>query len=123
MTIIITFTEDELTEDRISHIKCLHIIVECKGMIVPRVLVDNNSLNVCPLITIDQLGVDRSFLREKRMIVRAFNGFKSVATGEVDLVLETGPCQFEVPYIAVDIPVTFNMLLGCPWIHTSRAVL
>lgn len=40
-TNIITFTEDELIEDGTGHIKSLHITVECKGMIVARVLIDN----------------------------------------------------------------------------------
>lgn len=38
------------------------------------------------------------------MMVRAFEGFKIVAFGEVDLALEIGPCQFEVHFIEVDIP-------------------
>lgn len=67
---------------------------------------------MCPLITIDHLIVDRSFIRENLMMVRAFDGSKSVVVGEVDLVLAFGPCQFEVSYIVVDILVTFNMLLG-----------
>lgn len=47
-------------------------------------------------------------------MVRAFNGSKSIVVGEVNLVLEIGPCQFQVPFIVVYIRATFNMLLGPP---------
>lgn len=77
---------------------------------------------MCPLFTIDRLGVDCSSDRENGKMVRAFKGSKSIAVGEVALTLEIGPCQFAVPLVVVDIPVTFNMLLGCSWIHIVRAI-
>lgn len=55
-------------------------------------------------------------------MVRAFDGSKSIAVGELDLTLKIGPCQFVVPFVIVDIPTTFNMLLGRPWIHTTGAI-
>lgn len=92
-------------------------------MIVARALNDNGSaLNVCPLITIDRLGVDRSSIRENGMMVRAFDGSKSIVVGEVDFTLETGSCQFVVPFVVVDISTTFNMLLGRPWVHTVGVI-
>lgn len=76
-TNVITFTKDELIEDGKSYIKSLHIIVECRGMIMARLLINNGSaLNVCPLITLDHLDVDCSFIRESRMMVRTFYGLK-----------------------------------------------
>lgn len=62
---IITFTEDELIKDGTDHIKYLNLTLEFEGMNVTRVLIDNSStLNVCPLIIIDRLGVDRSCIRK-----------------------------------------------------------
>lgn len=50
-TNITTFIEDELIEYGMGHIKSLYIIVECKDMIVARVLVDNSlALNICSMI-------------------------------------------------------------------------
>lgn len=122
-TNIITSTKDELIEDGTGHTKSLHITLECKGMIVERVLIDNGSaLNVCQLITIDKLSIGCSSIREKGMMVRAFNDSKSVAMGEVDITLEIVPCQFVIPFVVIDISTTFNMLLACPWIHTTGAI-
>lgn len=53
------------------------------------------------------------------MMVREFNGSKSITLGEVDQTLEIEPCQFEVPFIVINILATFNMLLTRLWIHTA----
>lgn len=46
-TNMITFTKDELTPEGTG--KSLHIAVECPGMIISRVLIDNGSaLNYLP---------------------------------------------------------------------------
>lgn len=47
-----TFNEDELTLEGTGHVKSLHIAVECKVMIIFRVLIDNRSpLNVYPVMS------------------------------------------------------------------------
>lgn len=49
----ITFNEDELTPNGTGHTKSLHIVVECKGMIIFPVLIDIRfTLNVCPKLTL-----------------------------------------------------------------------
>lgn len=41
--------EDELIEDGMGHSKSLHITMECKGMIIARVLINNGSPFLCAL--------------------------------------------------------------------------
>lgn len=41
------FIEDELTPEGTEHFKSLHITVECRGMIISRVLIDNRSAIKC----------------------------------------------------------------------------
>lgn len=55
-------------------------------------------------------------------MVRVFDVFKRVTVGEVDLMLEIGPCQFDIPFIVVDISVTSNMLCCLPLIHDVGAI-
>lgn len=52
------------------------------------------------------------------MMVTAFDGSKSVAVGEVNLVLEIGVCHFDVSFIIVVIPGH----LTCYW-DASRSIL
>lgn len=57
----ITFKEDELTPERMGHVKSLHIADDCNKMIISRALIDNGSaLNVCPIMTLGPIGVDDS---------------------------------------------------------------
>lgn len=77
-------------------------------MIFARLLISNGStLNVCLLITLDHLGVGRSFIRESRMLVRTFyvkcNGRRSIT------FIRDWPFHFEVPLVVVDNPARFNV--------------
>lgn len=55
----ITFTKDKVAFDGTRYVKSLHIFIECKGMIITQVLIDNGfALNVCPYVTLEQLGVE-----------------------------------------------------------------
>lgn len=55
-------------------------------------------------------------------MVRAFDGTKPTTSGEIDLKVLVGLCEFEVPFVVVDIPVVYNLLPGRPWIHTLGAI-
>lgn len=46
-TNIITFDEDELTPEGIGHVKSLHIVIDCRGMIIFSVFIDNGSIFKC----------------------------------------------------------------------------
>lgn len=119
----IYFNDEELTEDGRGHNKPLHITVTSNGMIVGRVLIDNGSaLNICPLATLNRLGVDQSKMRSNGAIIRAFDESKRDTLGEVELVVTIGPADFNVTFQVLDIPTTYNMLLGRPWIHIAGAV-
>ncbi|XP_071939912.1 uncharacterized protein [Coffea arabica] len=103
----ITFSDDELPAEGIGHNKALYIAVRCNGKILPKVLIDNGSaLNICPW----------------RTIVRGFDGAQREPTGEVDLVIEMRPAQFQIACQVMHFPSVYNVLLGRPWIHKSGAV-
>ena len=36
--------------------------------------------------------------------------------------MEVGPQQFVIPFQVLDIPRSFNLLLGRPWIHSVGAI-
>ncbi|XP_070039456.1 uncharacterized protein [Nicotiana tomentosiformis] len=53
----ITFHEDELPPEGLSHNRALHIIVQCEDKFIARVLIDRgSSLNIYPLNTLKRLG-------------------------------------------------------------------
>jgi len=60
----ITFHEDELPPEGLSHNRVLHITVQFEDKFIARVLIDGSlSLNICPLTTLKRLGKG---LHEKR---------------------------------------------------------
>lgn len=51
-----------------------------------KVLVNNSfTLNIIPMITLNQLPVDKSFIRPNHMMVRVFNGAISEVIGDIDI--------------------------------------
>ncbi|XP_027062880.1 uncharacterized protein [Coffea arabica] len=103
----IAFSDDELPAEGIGHNKTLYIVVRCNGKMLPKVLINNGSaLNICPW----------------RSVVRGFDGAQREPIGEVDLVVEMGPAQFQITCQVMHFPSVYNVLLGRPWIHKSGAV-
>ncbi|KAJ9147619.1 hypothetical protein P3X46_029756 [Hevea brasiliensis] len=119
----VTFSEDEIDPAGLRHTKALHVTVKCKGCIVAKVLIDNGSaLNVRPSATLARLPVDQSDIRQRAMVVRAFNGTRREVLGDIDLPLQIGACTFNVTFQVMNIEPAYTMLLGRPWIHSANAV-
>ena len=85
----VAFLDDVLPVMGNDHILAMHIIVKCKGLIVARVLIDNEfALNVCPMATLERLKVDISLIRPSSMIIRAFDGTRREVQGKIKLMIE-----------------------------------
>ncbi|PKI69603.1 hypothetical protein CRG98_010016 [Punica granatum] len=119
----ISFAEDELPLEGQGHLRALHIVCKCNNHVVGRVMIDNGSaLNVCPVSTLKQMNVDMSRIRASKTTVRAFDGSRREVNGEIDLLIDVGPCSFSVTFQILEIPNAFSLLLGRPWIHAVSAV-
>ncbi|PKI68912.1 hypothetical protein CRG98_010705 [Punica granatum] len=119
----ISFSDDELPSEGWSHSRALHIVCKCNNYIIGRVMIDNGSaLNVCPVTTLKQMNVDLNRVRPSKTTVRAFDGSCREVNGEIDLLIDVGPCSFSITFQVLDIPNAFNLLLGRPWIHSAGAV-
>ncbi|XP_070013654.1 uncharacterized protein [Nicotiana sylvestris] len=119
----ISFHEDELPPEGLSHNKALHLTVKCRDKIVSRVLIDYGSaLTICPISTLKALGIDVGKVRESHVNIRAFDGAQMSAIGEIDLALQIGPVEFIIEFQVLDISATYNLLLGRSWIHMTGAV-
>ncbi|PKI70944.1 hypothetical protein CRG98_008677, partial [Punica granatum] len=119
----ISFSDDELPSEGYAHSRALHIVCKCNNFVVDRVMIDNGSaLNVCPVSTLKQMNVDLNCIRPSKMAVRAFDGSWREVNGEIDLLVEVGPCSFSVTFQVLDIPNAFSLLLGRPLIHSAGVV-
>ncbi|XP_070036743.1 uncharacterized protein [Nicotiana tomentosiformis] len=119
----ITFHEDELSLEGLSHNKALHITVQYEDKFIVRVLIDGgSSLNICPLTTLKRLGKGLHEIRAGTMNVKAFDGSQRATIGETNHCLQMGPTWFDVEFQVLDISASYNMILERPWIHATRAV-
>ena len=107
------FSDENLTSEGIGHNKALYISVRYNRKLLSRILIDNGSdLNIYPWNTLVKLGFQETKFRPSAIVVRGFNGAKRKSMGEVDLVLEIGPAQFQVMCQIIDFSSVYNILLG-----------
>ncbi|XP_040964610.1 uncharacterized protein [Gossypium hirsutum] len=119
----ISFCDDEIPPNGRGSVKALYITTNCKGYILPNVLIDNGSaLNVMPLTTLSRMPVDMSYLRPCHSVVRAFDGTRREVMGNIEIPLKVGPCVYDIEFQVMDITPSYNCLLGRPWIHSAGAV-
>ena len=119
----IVFFEDDLPPEGSDHTRPLHLSVGCLGRHVPSVLLDNGpALNVCPLATAIALGYGPTDFKPSTQTVRAYDSTRREVMGTLTLKLMIGPVVFQVMFQILRIPVSFNLLLGRPWIDNASAI-
>ncbi|XP_070007899.1 uncharacterized protein [Nicotiana sylvestris] len=119
----ITFHEDELPPEGLTHNKALHITMRYEDYFITRVLIDGgSSLNICLLVTLRTLGKGIHEIKDGAINVKAFDGSQRSTIGEISLCLQIGPTWFDVDFQVIDVPASYNLLLGRPWIHAAGAI-
>ncbi|XP_040960225.1 uncharacterized protein [Gossypium hirsutum] len=90
------FNDDEIPPGGVGSTKALHITVQCKGHILPGVLIDNGSaLNVLPLFILNRLPIDSSHMKTCQNMVRAFDGTERKVMGRIEIPLLIGPTVYD----------------------------
>ncbi|PKI61602.1 hypothetical protein CRG98_017977, partial [Punica granatum] len=69
-----------------------------------------------------RMNVDLNRVRPSKTAVQAFDGSRREVNGEIDLLIDIGPCSFSVTFQVLDISNAFSLLLGRPWIHSADAI-
>ena len=119
----ITFSDNDLPPEGLSHVRPLFIDVACSGRRVPSVLLDNGSaLNVCPLVTAIALGFSPSDFGPSTQIVKAYDGTQRTVLGTLSTHVMIGPVKYPILFQVLRIQSSFNLLLGRPWIHEAGAI-
>ncbi|XP_070025353.1 uncharacterized protein [Nicotiana sylvestris] len=119
----VTFSDDELLVEGTEHNRALYLMVICENSVVTRVLVDNgSSANICPLSTLSNLKVEDERIHKNTICVWGFDGGGKVSVGDIMLELMIGLVEFTMEFQVLDIAVSYNLLLGRPWIHVAKAV-
>lgn len=86
------FSDADLTPNGRNHKKALHISVECLGMMLCHVLINNgSSLNVLPKVVLEKLDCQGIELKPSDVVVHAYDGAKGGVHGEIELPVKIGP--------------------------------
>ncbi|XP_070034215.1 uncharacterized protein [Nicotiana tomentosiformis] len=119
----IIFSDDELPMEGTEHNRALYLTVKCEDSTVSRVLVDNgSSANICPLSTLQKLKIGTERIHMNNLCVRGFDGGGKDSVGDIMLELSIGPVEFTMEFQVLDVAVSYNLLLGRPWIHVAKAI-
>ena len=119
----ITFSDNDLPPEGLSHVSPLFIDVACSDRRVPLVLLDNGSaLNVCPLVTAIALGFSPSDFGPSTQTVKAYDGTQRTVLGTLSTHVMIGPVIYSILFQILRIQSSFNLLLGRPWIHEAGAI-
>ena len=119
----IVFYDNDLPPKGSDHVRPLFIDVACSGRRVPSVLLDNDSaLNVYPLVTAIALGFSPSNFGPSIQTVRAYDGTQRTVMGTLTTHVMIGPVRYAILFQVLRIQLSFNLLLGRPWIHEGGAI-
>lgn len=80
-------------------------------------------LNICTLKLIRALGFsEESIDPHKKITIKAYDDEERSSKGTMVLSIQVGPIQKDTMCQVLDIDLTYNILLGRPWIHEMQAV-
>ena len=119
----IVFIDTGLQPKGPIHNKPLHVTVGCLGNIVPTYLVNNGLiLNVCPRRTMVRLGLNGSNYAPSNQSIQVYNNTQRIVLDVVILDLIIGLYDKSLELQVIDIPTSFNMLLGMSWTYGLNGV-
>lgn len=122
-TATIIFSDKDLPSNGPNHNKALHIISNCCNHDVPLALVDNDSVvNVCPLRTAKKLGKYLNKHVPTTQGLRAYDNSRRHILETSKLNVTMGCVEKKVEFHVIDIPTSFNLFLGWPWLHALQVV-
>ena len=87
------------------------------------ILLDNGfALNVCPLATAIALGYGPIDFESSTQTVIAYDCTRREVMSTLTLELMIGPISFQILFQVLRIPVSLNLLLRRPWIHSAGVI-
>jgi hypothetical protein len=119
----ITYSINDLSPAGQNHNYPLLILTQYRKFKIPHTLIDDGAgVNVCPMIVAIKLGIDPEDITLSTTGVRVFDGAYHDVLGIINLTLQIGPSQFDIPFHVTDVSSPFNLLLGRPWIHQNMVL-
>lgn len=120
---IITFPPVDLNRVLQSHEDALILKLGIGDFDVRGILVDpGSSANLLQILAYRQIGLLPSVLENPRQILSGFNGVSTTSLGDVVLPIQAGPVTQNVQFSVVKDRSTFNVIMGCTWLHNMKVI-
>lgn len=120
----LSFSEQDDVSLSNPHNVALHIEVLIHKNCVKHVLIDGGAvLNICNLKLIHALGYSDNTIDARRKItIKEYDEEERSSKGLIVLPIQLGPITKNIVCQLLDKDLTYNILLGRPWIHEMQAV-
>lgn len=120
----LSFYEKDDASLQHPHNAPLHVEVSINKTRVKRVLIDGGAcLNICVLSLIKALGYSENAIDPKKKItIKAYDEAERSSKGTMVLPIRIGPVEKDTLCQVLDLNLSYNILLGRPWIHKMQAV-
>ncbi|RDY04689.1 hypothetical protein CR513_11558, partial [Mucuna pruriens] len=103
----LAFSDEEIPAEGRGHNQALNISIKYLDRLLTKVLIDNDSsLNVLPKSTLDKLPYDKNKIQSSSTIVRAFDESHREVVGEIEILVQIGPFEFQIHFQSLEIANT-----------------
>ncbi|XP_075096443.1 uncharacterized protein LOC142174531 [Nicotiana tabacum] len=70
-----------------------------------------------------RLKIDAERIHKNSICIQGFDGGGKDSIGDIVLELKIGPVEFTMEFQVLVVAVSYNLMLGRPWIHVAKAVM
>ena len=81
-----------------------------------------SSSNILTLEALHRMGMSQGDLVPTTTTIVGFNGEVQRSVGEIMLPTEVKGVNLQTPFVVVDFPSPYNVIMGRPWIHEMGAI-
>ncbi|KAL0362079.1 UNVERIFIED_CONTAM: hypothetical protein Scaly_1163100 [Sesamum calycinum] len=119
----ITFTDEDMLLESKPHNRPLFVAGYVREQKVNKILIDGGSaVNILPLRILKELGIPIDELSNSRLMIQGFNQGGQRAVGIIRMQLTMEDMVSSALFYVIDANTSYNMLLGCPWLHKNAVV-
>ncbi|GLJ42866.1 hypothetical protein SUGI_0888550 [Cryptomeria japonica] len=120
----LSFSENDDASLQHPHNAPLHVEVTINKTRVKHVLIDGGAgLNICALSLIKALGYSKNAVDPKKKItIKDYDEVEHSSKGTVVLPIKMGPVERNTLCQLLDLNLSYNILLGRPWIHNIQEI-
>ncbi|KAL0381973.1 UNVERIFIED_CONTAM: hypothetical protein Scaly_0484600 [Sesamum calycinum] len=119
----ITFTNEDLLLGSKPHNHPLFVAGYVHEQKVNRILINGGSaVNILHLQILKELGIPIDELSNSHLMIREFNQGGQRGIGIICMQLTMEDMVSSALFYVVDTKTSYNMLLGCPWLHENAVV-